>query len=76
MTLEITRIDPFDPHAVDAWWDTYAAAERADRGADTPVWSREETRSELQQKSRVIERRAFLLRDGGSPWGRRGLRSP
>lgn len=64
MTIEITRIDPFDADAVDAWWDAYATAERADRGKDTPVWTREESRSELQQESQVVERRAFLLRDG------------
>lgn len=76
MTLEITRIDPFDAEAVDAWWDAYAAAERADRGDDVPVWSREETRSELQQESRVIERRAFLLRDGETVAGAAGLALP
>ncbi|MFK3676551.1 GNAT family N-acetyltransferase [Microbacterium sp. NPDC090218] len=76
MTLEITRIDPFDSAAVDAWWDAYAAAERADRSEGTPVWSREETRSELQQDSRVIERRAFLLRDGETVVGAAGLALP
>jgi hypothetical protein len=35
MMLELTQIDPFDAPAVDLWWDIYAAAERADRGADT-----------------------------------------
>ncbi|PRB10828.1 GNAT family N-acetyltransferase [Microbacterium sp. MYb62] len=76
MTLEITRIDPFDSDAVDAWWDAYATAERADRGPDVPVWSREETRSEMQQESRVIERRPFLLRDGGTIVGAAGLALP
>lgn len=76
MTLEITRIDPFDADAVDAWWDAYAAAERADRGDDIPVWSREETRSELQQESRTIERRAFLLRDGDVVVGSASLALP
>ncbi|WP_218682969.1 hypothetical protein, partial [Microbacterium sp. BF1] len=26
MTLEITRIDPFDTAEVDAWWDAYTAS--------------------------------------------------
>lgn len=76
MTLEITRIDPFDAAAVDAWWDAYASAERADRGDDIPVWSREETRSELQQESRVNERRAFLLHDDGLVVGAASLTLP
>ncbi|PRA82058.1 GNAT family N-acetyltransferase [Microbacterium sp. MYb66] len=76
MTLEITRIDPFDAALVDDWWDAYATAERADRGDDIPVWSREETRSELQQDSRVIERRAFLLHDGGVVVGSASLALP
>lgn len=76
MTFEITRIDPFDAPAVDAWWDAYAAAERADRGADTPVWSREETRSAMQQQSRILERRPVLLRDGDAVVGAAGLALP
>src|SRR5687767_1040474 len=76
MTLEISRIDPFDDDAVDAWWDAYAAAERADRGRDAVVWSREESRSELQQVSAVVERRAYLLRDRGTVVGSAGLALP
>ncbi|WAA66933.1 GNAT family N-acetyltransferase [Microbacterium oxydans] len=76
MTIETTRIDPFDADAVDAWWDAYAAAERADRGQDTPVWTREESRSELQQESQVVERRAFLVRDGEVVVGSASLALP
>lgn len=65
MMLELTQVDPFDKQAVDRWWDIYAAAERADRGADTAVWSRSESRHELQQRSSTIQRRAYLaLVDG------------
>src|SRR5690606_6372506 len=60
--LEITRIDPFDDAAVDAWWGVYAEAERADRGAEVAVWSLRESRFELQQPARIIERRAYLVR--------------
>lgn len=76
MALEITRIEPFDDAAVDAWWDAYAEAERADRGSDATVWSREESRSELQQQSTVTERRAYLLRDGGTVAGSASLALP
>lgn len=76
MTCELVRIDPFDDAAVDAWWDAYAAAERADRGPDSSVWTREETRSEFQQDSRIVERRAFLLRVDGRTVGSAGLALP
>lgn len=76
MTLEITRIDPFDSAAVDAWWDAYAAAEWADRGLDVPVWSREETRSAMQQQSQVLERRPHLVRDGDEVVAAAGLALP
>lgn len=76
MTIEISRIDPFDPRDVDAWWEAYAAAERADRGADAVVWSLAESRSELQQDSAVVDRRAFLLREGGEVVGSASLALP
>ncbi|MFJ4998004.1 GNAT family N-acetyltransferase [Microbacterium sp. NPDC088619] len=76
MTIEISRIDPFDPHDVDAWWEAYAAAERADRGADAVVWSLAESRSELQQDSAVVDRRAFLLRDDDEIVGSASLALP
>ncbi|MDA4894595.1 hypothetical protein PFZ55_47815, partial [Streptomyces sp. MS2A] len=60
--IEIARIDPFDDEAVDAWWDVYAAARRADRGERAVLWSREEIRRELQQESGVTDRRAYLAR--------------
>jgi len=60
MTIEIRPVDPFDVAAVDAWWEAYAAALRADRGDDAVLWSLEETRQELQQASAVFERQVFL----------------
>lgn len=76
MPLEITRIDPFDDDTVDAWWDANVTAERADRGPDAIVWSLEESRSELQQESQVVERRAFILRSEGVVVGAASLALP
>ncbi len=63
--LELTQVDPFDDDAVDLWWDIYAAAERADRGAGTAVWTRNESRRELQQRTPAIDRRAYLATSDG-----------
>jgi GNAT superfamily N-acetyltransferase len=76
MPLDLHRLDPFDDDAVDAWWEAYAAAERADRGAGATVWTREETRSELQQESAVVDRRAYLIRDAGEVLGSASLALP
>ena len=76
MTVEISRIDPFDPIEVEAWGQAYAAAERADRGSDAVVWSLAESRSELQQESAVVDRRAYLLRDGDEVVGSASLALP
>lgn len=76
MPIQLSPIDPFDENAVNAWWDVYAAAELADRGADAPLWTREETRSELQQQSQVYERHIFLARRGGSIVGAGKLAYP
>lgn len=76
MTIEIARIDPFDDAHVGAWWEAYAAAERADRGADAVVWSLAESRSELQQDSAVVDRRAFLIREGDRIVGSASLALP
>ena len=76
MTIEITRVDPADDIEVDAWWGAYATAERADRGADAVVWSLAESRSELQQESAIVDRRAYLLRDGGEVVGSASLALP
>ncbi|SDS95620.1 GNAT family N-acetyltransferase [Microlunatus soli] len=62
--LQIVRVDPFDAASYDSWYDCYAAAERADRGAHAPLWTLEESRSELQQVSDRIDRRAFIARRG------------
>lgn len=65
MPLEILRVDSFDPMAVDAWWEAYADAKRADMGENALIWSREESRTELQQDSATTERRAYVaVRDG------------
>ncbi len=76
MMLELTQVDPFDTAAVDLWWDIYAAAERADRGADSAVWTRNESRHELQQRSRTVDRRAYLARSGGEVVGSARLALP
>ncbi|WP_223587022.1 GNAT family N-acetyltransferase [Microbacterium sp. OVT16B] len=76
MSLEISRVDPFDDATVDEWWDAYAEAERADRAKGTPVWTREETRRELQQDSSAVERRTYLLRSGGECIGAASLALP
>ncbi len=76
MMLELTQVDPFDTAAVDLWWDIYAAAERADRGADSAVWTRNESRHELQQRSRTVDRRAYLARSGGEIVGSARLALP
>ncbi len=76
MAIEILRIDAFDSRAVDAWWNAYAAAERADRGADAVVWTLEESRSELQQESAVVDRRAYLLRHEDRIVGSASLAAP
>ncbi len=76
MPLELTPIDPFDDDAVIIWWEIYAQAERADRGADIPVWTLGESRVELQQRSEMIERRAYLAVDAGAIVGAGRLALP
>lgn len=76
MPLDLRRIDPFDDRTVDAWWDAYAAAERADRGPDATVWTREESRSELQQDSEVVDRRAYLIVDDATVVGSASIALP
>lgn len=76
MTIEISRVDPFNDDDVREWWDAYAAAERADRGAEAVVWSLAESRSELQQDSAVVDRRAYLLHDGDLVVGSASLALP
>lgn len=64
-SIEIRRVDPFDSATYDAWWDAYAEARRADLGENAVVWSREESRTELQQESATTRRRAYVaIRDG------------
>jgi len=76
MPFTLRRVDPLDSTAVDAWWGAYAAAERADRGADAVVWTLEESRAELQQKSAMVDRRAYLVCDGDSLVGSASLALP
>lgn len=63
--LQIVRVDPFDPRQYDEWYGCYAAAELADRGPDAPLWTKDETRAELQQVTEQVDRRVFIAVDGG-----------
>ena len=65
MTIEIQPVDAFDAPAVDAWWEAYAAARRADLGEDATAWSLEESRTELQQESATFRRQAFTATEEG-----------
>lgn len=69
MSFAIVPVDPFDDGAVDAWWDAYTAARRVDMGEDAVIWSREESRAELQQPSATTDRRAFAAVDQGAVIG-------
>lgn len=71
--LQITRIDPFDTAEFDAWWDAYAAARRADLGENAVVWSREESRAELQQDSDTTRRQAYAAVQEGEVVGSASL---
>ncbi|UJP08970.1 GNAT family N-acetyltransferase [Microbacterium sp. KUDC0406] len=66
---EILTVDAFDDAAVDAWWDAYAAARRADMGEHALVWTREESRAELQQPSATTKRTAYVAMDRGAVVG-------
>lgn len=74
--LDITRIDPFDGEAMDAWWDQYAAALRTDLGPDAMLWSREENRAKKQQRTGHVERRVYLARRDGVVVGSGSLALP
>ncbi|MFD5213528.1 GNAT family N-acetyltransferase [Microbacterium sp. NPDC058345] len=76
MPIEILRVDPSDDRAVDAWWDAYAAAKRADMGENALIWSRGEARAELQQASAVTERRAYVASHDGAVLGSGSLALP
>jgi GNAT superfamily N-acetyltransferase len=74
--LRITEIDPFDDDAHDAYWCTYAAAERGARGPGATIWTHHETRMELRQRTTRVERRVFLARDGDDVLGTGTLALP
>ncbi|HZU93951.1 MAG TPA: PE-PGRS family protein, partial [Microbacterium sp.] len=76
MPFEISPVDPFDGDAVDAWWEAYAAARRVDMGEDAVIWSRKESRAELQQPSATTHRRAFSASEGGEVVGSASLALP
>lgn len=67
--LEIVPVDPFDDEAVDAWHAVYEEADRFDRGELTDAWLLEETRPELQQRTELLRRQAFLARVDGTAVG-------
>jgi GNAT superfamily N-acetyltransferase len=75
-SIEIRRVDPFDSATYDAWWDAYAEARRADLGENAVVWSREESRTELQQDSATVRRQAFVAISGGVVVGSGSLGLP
>ncbi|WP_460797035.1 GNAT family N-acetyltransferase [Microbacterium sp. GXF0217] len=76
MSLTISRIDPFDDDAYNAWWEAYAAARRVDMGENAVIWSRDESRAELQQPSATTERRAFVALQGGAVVGSASIGLP
>lgn len=67
--LTIARVDPLDDSAYDAWWEAYASARRVGMGEDAVIWSRDESRAELQQPSATTERRAFVAMQDGAVVG-------
>ena len=74
--FEITTVDPFDDTMYDAWWDAYAVARRADLGEHAVVWSREESRAELQQETDTIRRHAYVAVREGTVIGSASLGLP
>ena len=74
--LQITRVDPLDDAAFDAWWESYAAAKQADMGENALIWSREESRAEQRQPSATMERRAYVATRDGAAVGSGSLALP
>jgi len=63
--MQIHRVDPFDTAEHDLWWHAYAEAKRADMGENALIWTLEESRAEMQQRSATTERRTYIaVRDG------------
>ncbi|PKI90788.1 hypothetical protein CW368_08955 [Actinomycetales bacterium SN12] len=63
--LQIRSVDPFDTAEHNLWWQTYAEANRADMSENALIWTLEESRTEMQQRSATTERRTYVaLRDG------------
>jgi GNAT superfamily N-acetyltransferase len=50
LIVSILQVDPFDPAAFDAWYATYAAADRAGREQWAKPWRLEEYRAEQQAR--------------------------
>lgn len=68
--IEIRRVNPFDTVEHNLWWQTYAEAKRADMGENALIWTLEESRAEMQQRSATTERRTYVaLREGSAVGG-------
>lgn len=74
--VQIRRVDPFDIAEHDLWWRAYAEAKRADMGENALIWTLEESRAEMQQRSATTERRTYVAVHGGSVVGGGSLALP
>ena len=64
-SIRIRRVDPFDTADHNQWWQAYADAKRADMGENALIWTLEESRAEMQQRSATTDRRTYVaVRDG------------
>lgn len=75
-TIQIRRVDPFDTADHNLWWQAYAEAKRADMGENALIWTLEESRAEMQQRSATTDRRTYVAVRGGSVVGGGSLALP
>lgn len=59
-SVQIRRVDPFHTVEHNLWWQAYAEAKRADMGENALIWTLEESRAEMQQRSETTERRTYV----------------
>ncbi|MEE2815557.1 MAG: hypothetical protein VYC96_07770 [Actinomycetota bacterium] len=71
--VQIRRVDPFDTVEHNLWWQAYAEAKRADMGENALIWTLEESRAEMQQRSEATERRTHVAVLDGAVVGGRSL---